>query len=62
MAKPLLLVTRRLPAAVEARAVCDYDARLNPEDVPRNGADIVRLASGAAAILSGASDPRRPGS
>ena len=51
MAKPVLLVTRRLPPAVEARAVRDYDARLNPEDVPRNGTDIVRLAEGAAAIL-----------
>ena len=51
MAKPVLLVTRRLPPAVEARAGRGYDARLNPEDVPRNGADIVRLAEGAAAIL-----------
>ena len=51
MAKPVLLVTRRLPAAVEARAVRDYDARLNPKDVPRNGADIILLAQGAAAIL-----------
>ena len=51
MAKPVLLVTRRLPPAVETRAARDYDARLNPEDVPRNGADIVRLAEGAAAIL-----------
>jgi len=51
MAKPILLVTRRLPPAVEARAVRDYDARLNPEDVPRSGADILRLADGAAALL-----------
>jgi lactate dehydrogenase-like 2-hydroxyacid dehydrogenase len=51
MARPVLLVTRRLPPAVEARAVRDYDARLNPEDVPRSGADILRLADGAAAIL-----------
>src|SRR5438309_9645522 len=51
MAKPVLLVTRRLPPAVEARAVRDYDARLNPEDLARSGADIVRLAEGAAAIL-----------
>jgi len=51
MAKPILLVTRRLPQAVEARAVRDYEARLNPEDVPRSGADILRLANGAAAIL-----------
>jgi len=51
MAKPILLVTRRLPSAVEARAARDYQARLNPEDVPRSGADIVRLAQEVAAIL-----------
>src|SRR5271155_1411005 len=51
MAKLVLLVTRRLPAAVEVRAARDYDARLNPDDVPRSGADIIRLAQGAAAIL-----------
>src|SRR5712672_807466 len=51
MTKPVLLITRRLPLAVEERAVRDYDARLNPEDVPRIGAGIVRLAEGAAAIL-----------
>lgn len=51
MVKPVLLVTRRLPQAVEARAMRDYDARLNPEDEPRTAADIVRLAQGASAIL-----------
>ena len=28
MAKPVLLVTRRLPPAVEARAAAEFDARL----------------------------------
>ena len=51
MAKPALLITRRVPPDVEARAVRDYDARLNPDDLPRSGADLVRLAQGAAAIL-----------
>src|ERR1700749_3995184 len=51
MAKPVLLVTRRLPPAVEMRALRDYDARLNPADVPRSAGDILRLAEGAAAIL-----------
>ena len=51
MKKPVLLVTRRLPPAVEARARRDYDARLNAEDTPRTGADIVRLAAGADAVL-----------
>ncbi len=51
MPKPTLLVTRRLPAGVEARASRDYQARLNPEDSPRTGADILRLSQGADAIL-----------
>ncbi|MBV9784827.1 MAG: D-glycerate dehydrogenase [Acidisphaera sp.] len=51
MSKPVLFVTRRLPAAVEARASRDYEARLNPEDTPRSSADIIRLSDGAAAIL-----------
>lgn len=51
MPKPVLLVTRRLPQPVEARASRDYEARLNPDDAPRTGEDIVRLAEGADAIL-----------
>ena len=51
MAKPILLVTRRLPAAVEARASRDYDARLNADDAPRSGADVAAMAAGAAAVL-----------
>jgi lactate dehydrogenase-like 2-hydroxyacid dehydrogenase len=51
MPKPILFVTRHLPDAVEARAARDYDARLNTEDTPRTGTDIVRLAAGADAIL-----------
>ena len=37
MAKPVLLVTRRLPPSIEARAVRDYEVRLNPADTPRTG-------------------------
>jgi lactate dehydrogenase-like 2-hydroxyacid dehydrogenase len=51
MTKPVLLVTRRLPPAIEARAARDYQARLNAEDTPRTGGDILRLAQGADAIL-----------
>ena len=51
MAKPVLLVTRRLPPAIEARASRDYQARLNADDAPRTGADILRLAQGADAVL-----------
>jgi glyoxylate reductase len=51
MSKPVLFVTRRLPPAVEARASRDYDARLNAEDAPRTKEDILRLSSGADAVL-----------
>jgi lactate dehydrogenase-like 2-hydroxyacid dehydrogenase len=61
MPKPVLLVTRKLPEAIEARAARDYDARLNPTDEPwsRDGAEIARRATeaGAAGILCAAGDP-----
>ena len=51
MSKPILVITRRLPPAVEARAGRDYDARLNASDAPVTGADVLARADGAAAIL-----------
>jgi lactate dehydrogenase-like 2-hydroxyacid dehydrogenase len=51
MAKPVLLVTRRLPPAVEARVTRDYEARLNAEDTPRTGAEVAAMAKGADAVL-----------
>lgn len=51
MTKPILLVTRRLPPAIEARAARDYDARLSPDDLPVTAADILARAAGAAAVL-----------
>ena len=61
MTTPVLLLTRKLPAAVEARAARDYDARLNTADAPwsRDGAEIARRAAeaGAAGILCAAGDP-----
>ena len=60
MSKPVLLVTRELPEAIEARAARDYDARLNPQDEPwsTDGAEIARRAKaiGAAGILGAAGD------
>jgi lactate dehydrogenase-like 2-hydroxyacid dehydrogenase len=60
MAKPVLLVTRKLPEAIEARAVQDYDALLNPQDAPwaTDGAEIARRATeaSAAGILGAAGD------
>jgi lactate dehydrogenase-like 2-hydroxyacid dehydrogenase len=49
MPKPVLLVTRRLPAAIEAQAQQDYDARLTASDTPIT--DLVSRAADADAIL-----------
>ncbi len=56
--RPVLLVTRRLPEAVEARAARDFDARLNPQDRTLSGADIAALAreTGTVGILCTAGD------
>jgi lactate dehydrogenase-like 2-hydroxyacid dehydrogenase len=61
MPKPVLLLTRKLPEAIEARAAQEFDARLNPTDEPwyRDGSEIARRAAecGAAGILCAAGDP-----
>lgn len=49
MPKPVLFVTRRLPASIEAMAAQEYEARLTPSDVPI--ADLVAQADGADAVL-----------
>lgn len=49
--RPVLLVTRRLPPAVEARATRDYRARLNADDSPTTGRQVAAMAEGADAIL-----------
>lgn len=60
MSKPVLLITRNLPPAIEARAARDYTAHLNPTDAPwyRDGAEIARRAAeiGADGILCAAGD------
>jgi lactate dehydrogenase-like 2-hydroxyacid dehydrogenase len=50
MAKATLLVTRRLPPAVEARASAEFDARLTPSDTPLP--EVAARAAGADAILT----------
>ena len=50
MPRPVLLVTRRLPPAVEARAAAAFNARLTPSDLPM--LDVVARAQGADAILT----------
>lgn len=61
MPKPVLLITRKLPDAIEARAAQDFDARLNSADEPwfRSGAEIAKRATEAqaAGVLIAAGDP-----
>lgn len=49
--RPVVLVTRKLPDAVEARLQRDYDARLNPDDRLYSGEDLVALAADADAVV-----------
>ena len=51
MAKPVLLVTRKLPETIETRAARDYDTHPNPQDAlwARLGAEIARRAREACA-------------
>lgn len=49
--KPVVLVTRRLPQAVEQRLQHDYDARLNVSDEVYDGEQLIALAQGADAII-----------
>ena len=49
--KPVVLVGRKLPDAVEARLSRDYQPRLNPDDRLYTGDELIALAQGAAAIL-----------
>ncbi len=49
--KPVVLVGRKLPEAVEARLVRDYRPRLNPDDRLYTAEELIAAAEGAAAIL-----------
>ena len=50
MTRPVLLVTRRIPPAVEARATAEFDARLTASDMPMP--DVAAQAHGVDAILT----------
>lgn len=49
--KPVVLVTRRLPQAVEERLQRDYQPRLNREDEVYSSEQLLELAEGAFAII-----------
>jgi lactate dehydrogenase-like 2-hydroxyacid dehydrogenase len=51
MMKPVILVTRKLPDAVEDRLRRDYDPLLNPQDVLYSSDEIIKRAKNADAIL-----------
>lgn len=51
MSKPVVLVTRKLPDAVEARLARDYEALLNPTDALYERNDLLKRAEGADAIM-----------
>ncbi|WP_143182123.1 D-glycerate dehydrogenase [Thalassospira sp. TSL5-1] len=55
--KPVLAITRRLPADIEARAHASYDVRLNEGDAPLDRDAILALANGADALLVSVGDP-----
>jgi len=59
MPRTALLVTRRLPDDVLARARRDYDARINVSDRPYSSAELVDAAKGCAAVLCAPGDPLR---
>jgi len=50
--KPLIIVSRKLPEAVEARLVRDYRARLNTEDRLYATDELIALLEGADALLA----------
>jgi lactate dehydrogenase-like 2-hydroxyacid dehydrogenase len=49
--KPVVLVTRKLPDAVENRLRRDYQPRLNPDDRLYSSDELIGQAAGAAAIV-----------
>ncbi len=49
--KPVVFATRKLPEAVEARLVRDYEAILNPDDKLYTADELVEISAGADAIL-----------
>ncbi len=54
--RPTVLVTRKLPEAVEQRLLRDYDARLNPDDRAYGRDELILRSAGADAILTCATD------
>jgi glyoxylate reductase len=56
VAKPKILVTRRLPAQVEARMATLFDARFNPTDAPLSANDLLSQLDGQDVLVSSITD------
>jgi lactate dehydrogenase-like 2-hydroxyacid dehydrogenase len=54
--RPVVIVTRRLPQAVEAELARDFDAQLNPEDRPLGPEGLRAALTGADALLCTVTD------
>ncbi len=58
--KPVLLITRDMPPAVEARALLDYEVRLNRDDKIYDVDGLIAAAAGADAMLICGTEPITP--
>jgi len=56
MSKPVVVVTRKLPAAIETRMMELFDARLNADDAPLSAARIAELCDGADVLVPTVTD------
>ena len=56
MSRPVVIVTRRLPGAVEEAVAKDFDARLNREDRPLSAAELQEALRTADALLPTVTD------
>jgi glyoxylate reductase len=54
--RPLVIVTRRLPDAIETRMMELFDARLNPDDRPRSKAELVEAVKGCDVLVPTVTD------
>jgi glyoxylate reductase len=54
--RPLVIVTRKLPDAIETRMMELFDARLNPEDRPRTKAELVEAVKGCEVLVPTVTD------
>lgn len=56
MSKPVVVVTRKLPAAIETRMMELFDARLNADDQPMTADQIIAACDGAGVLVPTVTD------